>query len=299
MDREGTSPVKAVRTNFRIIEALRDLDGAGVTELARHVDLAKSSVHDHLQTLVDCGYVYKTESVYRIAPRFVELGGYARRSMPVYRAAKPEVERLATETRTRVSVTVELGGSGVVVAGANRSDDADGVEIESTLSLLETAPGRALLAHLSDDRIELVLAAADRDAADERDELRKVHRRIRRDGYAHERMAGGIHRVAIPIKDSQGAVSGALGLSGAAERVRAPSSSGGQTTHRRGSVGAMNIPERRNESVRQDPAYKHPWKGSIHSPRRSESTDDEQIDEKILAAMRRAASVIGSRLGRV
>ena len=313
MARNGTTPVKAVRTNFRIIEALRDLDGAGVTELARHVDLAKSSVHDHLQTLVDCGYVHKEEYVYRLAPRFIELGGHTRRRMPLYRAAKPEIDDLAADTRTRATVTIELRGTGVVVAEANGADAVPGAGVEATVSLCETAPGRVLLAHMSEDRLDAVVDSVESDGDDEaspgdaasgatgeRDGLGKLCRRIRREGYARDEPEDGVDRVAVPIKDERGDVCGALTLSGPAERLRPPSSAeGAGGTHRRGSIGGLRTPDHGKEaSVREDSSHKFPWKGSIQAPQREEQNEVAGVDNRTLAAMRRTAGAIESQLER-
>jgi IclR family transcriptional regulator, acetate operon repressor len=51
MSKEAKQPVKSTETTFEIIEALMDLDGAGVTELANYLDLPKSNVHNYLSTL--------------------------------------------------------------------------------------------------------------------------------------------------------------------------------------------------------------------------------------------------------
>ena len=44
--------VQAVATSCEILETLRALDGAGVSELAAELDRSKATVHSHLATLV-------------------------------------------------------------------------------------------------------------------------------------------------------------------------------------------------------------------------------------------------------
>lgn len=45
---DRTYPIDAAATSFQIIEAIRELNGAGASELANHLDMPKSTVHDYL-----------------------------------------------------------------------------------------------------------------------------------------------------------------------------------------------------------------------------------------------------------
>jgi DNA-binding IclR family transcriptional regulator len=51
MSEQAKNPVKSDKTTHRIVETLRELDGAGVTELSNELNLPKSSVHNYLSTL--------------------------------------------------------------------------------------------------------------------------------------------------------------------------------------------------------------------------------------------------------
>ena len=57
-----------------MIETLRDLDGAGVTELATKLDHLKSGIHHHLSTLREEGYVLKDGNDDHVSLRFREIG---------------------------------------------------------------------------------------------------------------------------------------------------------------------------------------------------------------------------------
>ncbi|MFO7941383.1 MAG: helix-turn-helix domain-containing protein, partial [Bacillota bacterium] len=50
MDKANGTGVNALFRAFRIVEALNELGGAGVSAIAREVDLPKSTVHNHLTT---------------------------------------------------------------------------------------------------------------------------------------------------------------------------------------------------------------------------------------------------------
>ena len=103
--------VKASQTLLEIITALRELDGAGVTEIATHLDMPKSSVHKHLATLEDMEYVTNNTGTYTIGLKFLRLGEYARTHSEAYQMAKPIVKQLAAETNERSQFIVEEHGS--------------------------------------------------------------------------------------------------------------------------------------------------------------------------------------------
>ena len=63
----GGRGIKSDETLFDIVELLRETDGAGVTEVADRLDVAKSTVHGHLTTLLDRG---ARVGVARFGPRF-------------------------------------------------------------------------------------------------------------------------------------------------------------------------------------------------------------------------------------
>lgn len=64
--RRATNHVKSVNTTFKIIMANKDLDGARVTRLAEAIDKPPSTVHNHLSTLQELGYVKEGET-YQVA----------------------------------------------------------------------------------------------------------------------------------------------------------------------------------------------------------------------------------------
>ena len=60
---EKTRTLSTTRTTFRIIDELKAQDGARVTELAEGLELAPSTVHSHLATLLEDGYIAKEGDV--------------------------------------------------------------------------------------------------------------------------------------------------------------------------------------------------------------------------------------------
>lgn len=219
------APVKTAQTTFRIVETLKALDGATVTELANHLDIAKSSAHNYLQTLEHEGYVVETEGTYEVGLRFLDLGGYARSRERLYTIAIPEMERIAEATGEYANLLVEEHGLGVFLA---RERGANAVSLDSytgqSVRLHTTALGKTVLAYLPRERVESIVdrhglpAKTERtitDRAELFDALEKI--RQRECAYDREERIKGLNCVAVPILYDD--IAGALSVSGPVSRM--------------------------------------------------------------------------------
>lgn len=223
---EPTTPVKTAQTTFRVVEALKSLDGATVTELASHLDIPKSSAHNYLRTLEHEDYVVRSGQRYEVGLRFLDLGGYARSRQRLYDVATPEMKRLAEATGEYANLLVEEHGLGVFLA-RERGDQA--VSLDSytgqSVRLHTTALGKTILAHLPRDRVESIVerrglpAKTDQTITD-RAELFESLAEIRQRGCAYDReeRINGLNCVSVPIL-SEGDISGALSVSGPVSRM--------------------------------------------------------------------------------
>lgn len=99
-----------------IIESVRELDGARVNEVASHTDMASSTVHSHLATLEELGFLAKRGDEYHIGLRFLELGGCACHRREEFVLAKQKVTALARETKERAQYIVEEHGRGIYLS---------------------------------------------------------------------------------------------------------------------------------------------------------------------------------------
>ena len=100
-----------------IIEALKQMTTAGVTELATEVDMPKSTVHVHLSTLKDQGYVVQTDDKrYRLGLQFLDIGMEVRETQAMYDEVLPKLEEIADETNEKVWWVVEENGEAVFLA---------------------------------------------------------------------------------------------------------------------------------------------------------------------------------------
>ncbi|WP_276274090.1 IclR family transcriptional regulator [Haloarcula litorea] len=223
---EGNT-ITATRTSLRIVEALKRLDGAGVTAVADDLGIAKSTVHNHLQTLEDEGYVTNEGDAYRVGLRFLELGEYKRNRMAIYEKARPEVASLAQETGEMANAAVEEHGEGVYIT---RAEGTQAVTVDTyagkRVKLHCTALGKTILAELPEERVDEIvdahgLPARTENTITDRTELKAELAEIRERGYAYDReeRLPGLRCVAAPVVPEDGDLVAALSVSGPTTRI--------------------------------------------------------------------------------
>jgi DNA-binding IclR family transcriptional regulator len=226
MGSNSSTRVRTLERALRIVQALQEMDGGTVTEVANRVDLPKSTVHNHLQTLLANEYVTRHDDEYVVSLRFLELGGYTRDRMNVFQVAKPEIKGLAEETGELANLLVEEHGLGIYLY---REQGEDAVELDSYAGkrqyLHSTAFGKAMLAFMPDGRVESILdrhglpARTDRTITD-RGELFDELEEIRDRGYSYddEESLKGLRCIAAPIQNDDRVV-GAVSVSGPVSRL--------------------------------------------------------------------------------
>lgn len=228
MAKKAKQPIKSTETTFAIVNALKDLDGARVTELADYLGLPKSNVHNYLSTLHQEEYVVKDGPMYSVGIRFLELGAYARDRMDIYEIAKPEVEKLATETGELANLLIEEHGRGSYLHRA-RGDQAVQVEAYTgtRVYLHSTALGKAILAYMPTERVDDIVETHGLPPSTERtittrEELESALEGIRERGYSvdDEERLKGLRCVAAPILSNDDRVLGAVSVSGPTNRMK-------------------------------------------------------------------------------
>lgn len=220
--------VKTTETVFAILEILKERDGARITEVAEALELAKSTVHRHLTTLVEREYAVKEGDVYHVSLRFIELGEHARDRKKGYQLARTNVEELATETDERVQFIVEEHGWAVYV---HRALGSHGVQtdpgIGKRIPLHATSAGKSILAYLPDDRVSWIIdqrglpAITDHTITD-REELFDDLESIREQGYSvnNQENVDGLRAIGVPVLRPDNRVLGALSVSGPTRRMK-------------------------------------------------------------------------------
>ncbi|MFB6270417.1 MAG: IclR family transcriptional regulator [Halobacterium sp.] len=229
---EGKRTIGSVDTALGVLEALRSLDGATLGELAEEVDLSKGALHTHLTTLRDHGFVEHRGDSYALGRRFLTFGEYVRNSVPLYRAAKGEVDELAAETDECVHLITEEDGQESILYEAF-GDRAVGREFflknrEAMGRYLHySAAGKSILSQLDESRVHDIidehgLPAATKHTITDREEFMAELAAVRERGFAtnDEEDLLGIRAVGSPVLGPDGDVLGALSVSGPASRLQ-------------------------------------------------------------------------------
>jgi DNA-binding IclR family transcriptional regulator len=154
-----TASVRATETSLSVLSGIESLGGsATLAELTEELDFAKSTIYKHLNTLENGGFVVFRDGEYLVGLRCLELGGIAQRYDGIYDVAKPEVRRMAVETGELANLMIEERGYGIYIhtTSGDRAVNLD-TSLGKRVYLHQTAIGKALLASLSDDRVEEIL----------------------------------------------------------------------------------------------------------------------------------------------
>lgn len=218
---------RTVDRAFEIVDVLAQEGALRGSAVAEELDMPVSTVHDYLQALVATGYVTKTDNLYRTSTRFLEVGQRQRHRLDVFTAARDELETVAQETDEHVTMMIEERGEGVLIA---IQEGADAVSLfaypGARMPLHATAPGKAILAYLPDERVEEILdehglVAVTNQTITDRDTLFEQLETIRERGYAvddGERIAGMVC-IAAPVLDKEDNVQASVCVCGPRSRI--------------------------------------------------------------------------------
>lgn len=228
MDDKSSTTVASVERSYEIVHTLQEFNGARVQEIAEHLDLASSTVHKHLATLEKLGYVSKKGDEYRVGMRFLTVGGSIRNRSKEYRLAIKLVSRMVEEVDERVQFVVEEEGQGFYL---HTESSRHGVQIDRHIGkrryLHASAAGKAILAHLPQERVEAIidrwgLPAETSATITDRDQLQEELERIRSAGIAFndEESIEGLRAVGAPVITPYDTVLGAFSVSGPAHRLK-------------------------------------------------------------------------------
>jgi IclR family pca regulon transcriptional regulator len=198
----------------------------GIAELARAVELNKSTAHRYVATLTKLGYLQQDAATrkYRLGPRVVDLGFAAVNAMEITRIAAPHLQALSDETGHTVSMSV-LDEVDIVYVQRCRSvrEGRFGIDLNlhvgSRLPAYCTSMGKVLLANQRPevlagllDRMELTRRGPNTLTA--RGALTTALQRVRQTGLAvnDEELAPGLRSLAAPIRDGFGEVVAAVNI---------------------------------------------------------------------------------------
>jgi DNA-binding IclR family transcriptional regulator len=209
-----------------VLEALAEVEEAGLTELARRVDVSSPTLFRILATLVGSGYVQKTaDSRYRLSLKTWELGARVAGRIAIRSVALPRMEALVAEINESPHLAV-LQGDGVVIV--EKAECHQPVRVDTYVGQRApafcSATGKAILAYEPPARLDAILADANQRFTErtiyKRPDIERELEQVRRLGYALNRgeWRQGVSAVAVPLRDRDGQVPASLSLTLPTER---------------------------------------------------------------------------------
>lgn len=200
--------VQSVRTAFRIVRAVQDMDGVTRQELSSQLELAKSTIHNYLSTLEAMGYVVEQDGAYRLGLRFLTHGMAARNAQHYREGVSASLTDIAETISQPAWWIVEELGRGVFVDVATPADGGPMYGKVGKRSYLHThAPGKAILARAPTAQLENIvdhhgLPVHTRETITDIDALRDDLATVRNRGYAVSRgeAALGVRSVGVAFE---------------------------------------------------------------------------------------------------
>jgi len=224
---ESWRTIDSVQTAFRIILALQNANGAGVSKLSDTLGMSPSTIHAHLKTLEQERFIVKRDETYHLGLQFLNVGGHVASQREEYKLAVQKVMELATETGERAQFVVEEYGRGFYLT---TDTGAQAVQMNARIGkeryLHASSAGKAILAALPSHRVDEIidwwgLQKICENTITDRDELSAELDSIRDQGYAvnREESIPGLRAVGVSVQHQDGSVIGALSVSGPSNRM--------------------------------------------------------------------------------
>lgn len=224
---EDAGRVEATEKSIAILRLLKENGPTSLTELADELGHAKSTIHRHLATLEEAGFVARGEDGYRVGLLFLDYGVHAQREHRLYRAAKPKVDALAEDVGEKVWCMTEENGLGVFLYHEQGRDVfRTYTRVGYRAHLHAFAAGKVVLANMPAERVETILRrnglpAYTPNTTTDRETLLDELAEIAERGVAfnREESVNGVNAVAVPVLLAPDEPIGSICVAGPASRM--------------------------------------------------------------------------------
>jgi len=225
-DTGGEKNLKTILNAIKVIEAIEDLGGASLTELASHLNMATSTIHGYLNTLENAHYITKADDEYQLSLIFYKHGMHAKRSIGIIEISTPLLDKIAEKTGETVWLVVEEHGKSVLLEQATgenavpmEADIGDRVDIHSV------AGGKAILAYQDEKYVQEVidlhgLTPRTEHTITDEETFRKELEQVREQGFAVNQQESvlGLRSISVPIRRDDEVIA-AISIAGPAHRL--------------------------------------------------------------------------------
>lgn len=217
--------IQSLARGLTVLNLMADMEhGVSVTALADQLQINKGTASRMLHTLMNYGFVERALDGrrFQLGPALVRLSRAVIDRMELRELAKPYLKQLVDLTGECAHLAIYAQGQALYIdqveSDASLRVNAD---VGHMAPLHCTALGKVLLAfgdYRIPERLESRTPATIKDSEEIQIELDVIRKR----GFAvdNEEYDTGVRCIAVPIFDFQGAVAGAIGISGPAARLK-------------------------------------------------------------------------------
>ncbi len=226
-DKKRPRMMKTTAKSLRILELIREQGVVRPIDVAEHFDMNRGSAYTHLATLREFGYVTESDGEYRLGMPLVRLGETTRTRCTVTQLASSIVSDIADETGERVQFMMEEHGELWYLCGDHGERGVDtGVNIGTSVPIHASAAGKAVLAEVSDEKREEMIAKADfkgynSNTITDYESLMEEIEQVQERGFAinQREITQWLNSIGVPITSSEADSVGALCIIGPAQRL--------------------------------------------------------------------------------
>lgn len=222
-------PIESVENASRVLLMLRTQRVLRVSAVASELEIARSSAHRLLNTLLSLGLLRQdpTTRTYGPGAQLIQIGVAVIGATDLRAEARPVIEKLSHQVGETVHLIVLDGSSIVFLDGVEgRHAVRAAVRAGDRAPAHASAAGKVLLAPLTSAQLQerypgSRLKGGTDSAIGSRRALERELKQVREDGYAMNKGESefGLHAISAPIYDSAGKVRAALSISGPSERL--------------------------------------------------------------------------------
>ncbi len=227
---KNPNTVAVLEKSFTIIAFLENTEeGIGLTEIAKQTNINKTTCYRILQTLMLDNMVEygELDGTYRLGLRLLELGNIVKRRIDIRKIAMPFLKELTDKTEDTSYLCILNNNKSLCV------ERVRGLYVQVLLlnvgdvwPLYVGAAPRAMLAFLSDEKIEKVLSAPGKETITkhprvEHTDYWELIKDIRQKGYSvsYEDVVNGVSSIGAPIFDHSGSITASISLSSTSHKI--------------------------------------------------------------------------------
>lgn len=222
--------IESLSRGLSILSVLAESSApASLTELARKLQLSKSTMQRMTNTLQRMGYLSRNPETKRfeLGPKVVFLGFSVLRNFDLGRLSLPYLQEVSREVGECVSLGILDGPEIVYIARIKTKHLLNlNLQVGSRVPTYSSSMGKAIIAFLFEDRLKEILKDVELTEATpysikSKKDLLKQLQLVKKRGFSinNEEISIGVRSVAAPVRDYTGDVIAAVNIAAPSSRV--------------------------------------------------------------------------------